>query len=502
MPDPLDLLRIIGPLALLFLVGASLLRLFGIRFRSDPLAYLGWAFGSGCLGTGVILFAWLWTAPDLRSPLVPDLLLGAAALVLFLLSWILPRATDPLAPEEQNPSSAPTTSVAPSPPWVRLERGFFVLVVLAVLGIVLLRIASASLEPMVANDEAGIWSQKAKVLWLSGGFNEHYPKLLDFFPTPQKDYPLLNPILQVFEFVNWGRITLIANRLPFQALSLASVLVLAGSLRGLLRPSLAALVLLMVASWRLFAWESFEGDGEVLVVFGSLMALDGWLRYRSGENRTGLPVLAIGLSVLAWSKNEALMIAAALCLAALLHGLLTLARKKPLPKPTKALFVLIPPLLILGLGRAVNAHFGFESPWARDPRGTLLDFFLNQFWDYGPIVLRYFRDEVFFYQAHSGFVALALLAWLLVFPKRLLLDGTIALPGLALLGTWIAVMAVFVATPAEVHWHLITAAKRVAFQTMPACALLLAAAATRVSPFLRPWRPASVPMRVELSLPS
>ncbi len=499
MPDPMELLRLIGPLALIYLLGAALLGHCGIRFRSDPLAYPGWTFGAGALGAGLLLFGWLCFHPLTNSPLVPDLLIGGVIVLLWVLSWL--KKQNQSIGEDPGLEARFSLNNSPSPT-VRAERWLFALVVLLVVGVVLLRIASASLEPMVANDEAGIWSQKAKVLWLSGGFSESYPRFLNLWPTPQKDYPLLNPLLQVFEFAHWGRITLIANRLPFQALSLASVLVLAGSLRRLLRPSLAALVLLMVASWRLFAWESFEGDGEVLVVFGSLVALDGWLRYRSGENRTGLPVLAIGLSVLAWSKNEALMIAAALCLAALLHGLLTLARKKPLPKPTKALFVLIPPLLILGLGRAVNAHFGFESPWARDPRGTLLDFFLNQFWDYGPIVLRYFRDEVFFYQAHSGFVALALLAWLLVFPKRLLLDGTIALPGLALLGTWIAVMAVFVATPAEVHWHLITAAKRVTFQTMPACALLLAAAATRVSPILRPWRPASVPMRVELSLPS
>ena len=499
MPDPMELLRLIGPLALIYLLGAALLGHCGIRFRSDPLAYPGWTFGAGALGAGLLLFGWLCFHPLTNSPLVPDLLIGGVIVLLWVLSWLKKQnqsiGEDPGLEARFSLNNSPSSTV-------RAERWLFALVVLLVVGVVLLRIASASLEPMVANDEAGIWSQKAKVLWLSGGFSESYPRFLNLWPTPQKDYPLLNPLLQVFEFAHWGRITLIANRLPMQALSLASVFVLAGSLRRRLRPSLAALLLLMVTSWRLFAWDSFEGDGEVLVVFGSVMALDGWLRYRLDGDSAALPILAIGLGILAWSKNEALMIAAALVIAALLLGLLHLLRQKPIQRPTKALLVLLPPLLILGLSRAVNAHFGFESPWARDPRGTLLDFFLGQFSSYSPIVLRYFWDEIFFYGRHSGYVALALLFWILAFPHKTLGSWTIGLPALALLGTWIAVMAVFIATPAEVHWHLITAAKRVAFQTMPACGLLLAAAASEVSPALRPWRGAPPATRVELSLPS
>ncbi len=484
MPDPMDLLRLIGPLALIYLLGTSLLGFFGLRFRKDPLAYPGWALGTGALGTGLLVFGWLWFHPQTQTPLIPDLMIGGVIALLSVLAWI--KRTK----EQDHPNPEPSFRPGSGPnPVVRMEHWFFGLVVLFVVSAVLLRIASASLEPMIANDEAGIWSQKAKVLWLARGFNDTYPRFLDLWPTPQKDYPLLNPLLQIFEFAHWGRITLIANRLPMQALSLGTVFVLAAGLRRRLRPSLAALILLMVASWRLFAWDSFEGDGEVLVVLGSVMALDGWLRFRLDDDKAALPLLATGLSILAWSKNEALMITASLVVAALILGLLHLLRRRPIPKPGKALLVLLPPLLILGLGRAVNAHFGFESPWARDPRGTLLDFFLRQFSSYSPIVLRYFWEEVFFYARHSGFVALAFLLWVLAFPRKTLGNWTIALPGLGLMGTWVAVMAVFIATPAEVHWHLITAAGRVAFQTMPACALLLAGAVGVVNEGLRPWAP-------------
>jgi hypothetical protein len=498
MPDLMDLLRIVGPLALIYFLGASILGSFGLRFKKDPLAYPGWAFGTGILCSGILLFGWLWFNPQTNSPLIPDLLVGGGIILGFVCAKLKKK------PSLQLKAHSPQGAQPPKA--IRIERLFFALVVLFVLSVVLFRIASASLEPLVANDEAGIWSQKAKVLWLSAGFNKSYPQLLNSFPTPQKDYPLLNPLLQVFEFANWGRITLVANRLPFQALSLASVFVLAASLRQRLRPSLAGLILLMVVSWRLFAWESFEGDGEVLVVFGSIMALDGWLRFRIDQETSALPILAVGLSILAWSKNEALMIAAALGIAALLLGLIHLLQKKPVSKPSKSSLVLLPPLLIFALGRAVNSHFGFESPWARDPRGTLLDFFLRQFPTYSPIVLNYFWDEIFFYGRHSGYIALALLAWILAFPRKILGDWTLSLPALALFGTWTAVMAVFIATPAEVHWHLITAAKRVAFQTMPACGLLLAAAAGTVSPCLRPWNPPpppeeDQPQRVPLNLP-
>ncbi|GEM_PF-3183684 len=495
MPNPMDVLRIAGPLLLIYFLGASILAFFRIRFSKDPLAYPGWALGTGALGTGFLIFAWLWFRPQTATALIPDLLVGGAMLLFFILSKLKEartrKPTHPLTPKLGTPPSV----------GIRFERGIFVLVVLFVVALVLLRIASASLEPMVAGDEAGIWSQKAKVLWLSGGFNQRYPRLLDFWPTPQKDYPLLNPLLQVFEFANWGRITLIANRLPFQALSLATIFVLAAGLRKRLRPSLAALILLMVSSWRLFAWDSFEGDGEVLMVLGSVMALDSWLRYRLDSDSSILPLLAIGLSLLAWGKNEALMIGAALMIAALLLSFLHILRKKPIARPSKALFALVPPILIFALNRTVNTHFGFESPWARDPRGTLLDFFVNQISSYSPIVLRFFWEEIFFYAKHSGYVGIALLLWILTFPRKTLGEWTITFPALALLGTWLATICVFIATPAEVKWHLLTAAKRVAFQTMPACALLLAAAVDKTVPALGPWKPAFPPDRVELELP-
>lgn len=456
----LSALALLSLLGLPLLLGAALLRLLGVAWRSDRIAYLGWAWVAGACGTALVVFAWLWSGLDTRTAVVP----GAAVAGLALLAWGVGRRRpwEVLAP---SPRAPPASSGGSS-----LERGFFGGVLLAVLLLTAERILLGTLHPIVTDDEGNFWALKAKVAWLSGGFGPAFGATLrepNF--VYNADYPNLNPLLQVWAFAHAGGIVHVANRLPLQLFALAQVLVAAAALRRLVRPALAALLLLVLVAPREAFLQTQLAHGDLLVGLGALVCLDGWLRWRATHAPAAFRLLALGLALMLWSKNEGLLYAACSAAAAALARLLArggATRTAPAPRGW-----LLLPLAILVLNWSFNAWFGLSSGFvANESREAgLLSLFFSQFGERFPVVAGHLARRVLLSPAHSSLVFAALFLGVLPDLRR----RESALPALALCLAVAGVTAVFIGAPHDVRWHLGTAATRVTFQLFPAAVLAL-----------------------------
>ncbi len=441
------------------LLGAALLRALGLGFSSDRLAFFGWAWVCGALGTGALLFAWMWCSPDLSSPWTMRAVLLALTGVGF---WIgRKRVVQP--PLEV-------------PPAGRGERTFFSGVVGLLFLALFVRLLLATLSPVLIDDEAEFWALKAKVLWHTEGFGAAFREEMSE-PTfvYNKDYPLLNPLLQLWTFVNAGKITHVVNRVPIQLFNVALWLILAAALRRLLRPLLAAGFLVMLFALDESHYHARLAAGDLLAATGLVCALDGWLRWRDGGGRW-FALVALGLTLVVWSKNEGLLVAFSIGLGALVVWALGRfqtegPRGRRLPLPRLAL-----PLFTLAGHVAFNEAHGFRSGFLSNPtrEGNVIELLVAQGREYLPVVLGHYGTEIFFAPWHSHY-ALPILGVLLVLFPLQLWRSRLLLPALVAVFSVAGVIAVFVGAPHEIDKHLRTAAGRVTYQLVPAVFLWLAA---------------------------
>ena len=360
----------------------------------------------------------------------------------------------------------------------RAERGFFGLTVGFVLAVTAARILAASLTPVFTDDEAHQWALKAKLVWHFHGFGAGFAEALTSWPyLYNADYPPLNPLLQLQVFAAEGGIVQVANRLPIQLVSLALVLVLAAGVRRLVRPGLAALLLLLYPACDEALRQASQANGDLLLALGSLVACDAWLRWRATREAAWFRLFALALAFALWSKNEGQLHVAAMGAAWLVALLLARGGLRARLALERVHLWLLVPLAFYLSQRAFNWHFGLTSGWLANPdvEQPLPVLLAEHAQARAPAVLAFFRDRILLDPRHGALALACLFALVLCAPLRLSRGRSGAL-ALALAVALVGYALVFLGAPHELQWHLENAAQRVTFQLVPAAILALACA--------------------------
>ena len=488
-PPPLPAHRLHGwrlacLLLLPLLAGLLALRALGLRRADDPLAFWGWAWMAGCLLVALALLAWMLLGLRLSS-LMPGVLGGltvlAALLALLALAWRRrDHVPDPLA-------------AAVRPPAARWERVVFALCLALSLALVLDRIVLSSGRVIVGGDEASIWSAKARALWAADGLGPPFAKLAT--GVGHADYPLLDPLLQLFGFALAGRPLDFENRLLIQLAVPALLLVAAGALARGARPAVAGLLVLLLATSRGAGTSTGDASADGLVALGLLVALDAGERWRATGARRWFLLGALALALLVASKNEGLMLALCALAAGALTGLVGNAQAAAVragrglePRAASRAAWLLVPLALAVTGALLNARFGFENDLLAADAGRSLP---ERIVRHAPTVVAPLLAWIADYWLRGGVethrLFLAGLALLLLVPGLLRREAEPpwsyrAVP-VALVLALAGYLAVYVGGTTELHgmhdW-MRTSFPRISFHLLPALAVWLGAASTRL----------------------
>ncbi|MBI4881127.1 MAG: hypothetical protein HY812_15935 [Planctomycetes bacterium] len=452
-------------LATPWVIGCGALSALGVRFAHDRFAYAGWAWLAGSLITALFLCGWLLFGLPIDAFPSAARVLAAAAILLFARSWLRARHAPQRAPARPEGRGG------------RLERLLFLAVVAACLALTVDRAVRANAaEVVLLGDEARIWAGKAKAIHVSGGLNERFAKLME--PEEivlHKDYPLLNPLLQVWTFAHFGRVTDVENRWVIQACVAALILAAAGALLRLARPLLAALFLVLLATSQQLRVSTGLVEADGLVALGLLAALDLLARFEEDGERRWWRLAALALAYLAWSKNEGMALALA---AAVALFTLRLGRR---PRGERALLfaggalALLLPVGVIALHLSLNARFGFANDiTASSAAGTFFARVVAQAGAHLGAVCAFAYEYGVRRAGETHLMFPLALALLLLFPRRLgrLLPLLTLACGLALPGF----LLVYLGTPHDIEWHLYWSIQRILFQLLPVVLLWVAAA--------------------------
>jgi len=444
-------LGLIQALLLPLLLGAGTLRLLGLRFSSDRLAFPGWAWMTGGLVCATAEGAWLLAGLGTRSPRALSAGLWLLALALFLAG-----------------RRVPVVPATPRPAASRAARLCFALALGAVLLILVDRILRWSLDAIYLDDEAHFWAYRAKILFTAGGFGGAYGSEIRAAAHP--DYPLLNPLLQLWVYIQAGAVTHAANRVPIQLVTLAVACVLGAGLRGRVSPWVAAALLFSFGGTWPMDSASHRAHSDLMVGLGALVALDAWLRWNEERRGAWLGLCALGTAYLAWAKHEGFLIACAIA-AALLWVRLRQAGWRPgrLRPRREDLWCLLP-ALFLALTWAHNLYFDVRVSHLQGASGGLLER-LRATWSTNLLPV---LDSLASYSISDSFQAFpaALLVLVLLAPRRTL-AGPLGPPLGALVLTLCGMGLVLIATTGDLDWHLDTTAWRLLLEVYPAVCLLV-----------------------------
>ncbi|MHC5210481.1 MAG: hypothetical protein ACYTG2_07180 [Planctomycetota bacterium] len=473
--------RLLSPLTLWavavpWLLGAASLAGLGLRRRGDALAFLGWAWVAGTFVVGLAFLGWLGAGLPVRGfVILPQALLLPAL-------WLLVRSRRAPAREPEAARAA-----AAGPEGTRVGRLMFASAFALVLVLACDRIVLGSVFHVSIADEAVIWAAKAKALFVNDGFGGDLATPAWTGPRMMHaDYPLLNPLLQLWVFGLAGGIVHAVNRLPIQVFVPALALVLAGALRLRARPSLAAVLLLLLMTSEPMPEMTARALSDVMVALGFALALDAFARFRRTGEAHWWKLCVVALAFLAWSKNEGLMLVLAVAVPALLslrwQGAVPAARR---PRPSEWAWLVLP-VVVVAVQWAVNARHGFRNDLVEGgmlaaawPRvGAELPERVATLWEHLSTVI--VRDPGGGHLLLAMFLGLALL-----FPRRLLMRCEWVTAWAVILGL-LGYVLVYLGTPQELDWHLGTSLRRILFHLTPAAVMWTAAAAEElISPTLR-----------------
>lgn len=453
-------------LATPWLVGCGGLRLLGIRWRDDPYAWHGLAWLAGTLTVALLLWGWLFTGLSIDAFLSVPRVLAVAALAVLVAGRVRRRA--PAPPRE-------------SSRFGRVERAVFFAVVAGSLVLTIDRAVRANAESVVLlSDEASIWAGKAKAIYLAGGFNDRFGAIArPDIVVLHKDYPVLNPLLQVYAFAHAGRVLDVANRWPIQAFIAALILVAAGALLHVCRPWLAALFLVLVVTTFQLALTTGLVEADGLVVLGFLTALHAWSRLDAGGGAGWWRLCTVALAFLAWSKNEGFLLALAVLLAI---GLTLHKRRRhgaPSPLRSRDLAWLLLPALVVVLHLVLNQRFGFQNDiMAEQGSRSFLGRVVLQAPRHGDALLRSFLEHGVRRVAETHLLFPLCLALLVLFPRRLGRHAPVLTLSCALAAAGYTL--IYLGTPREIEWHLRWSIQRILWQLQPPVLLWVASATQRL----------------------
>jgi len=454
MAGPVEVLLLIGTPAAL---GACAALLLGLRPREDALAFAAWSWLLGALVVAALLFVALVAGLPLAAlRWVPAVALG----LLLLCCWRMCRGQGAVAGPARGPG-----------------RTLLLVVTAACLLVTCDRILRADETVVCFGDEGTMWSVKAKALWLSGGLTPEFASLVAA-PGPldhkamreHADYPLQNPLLQLWSFALAGDVTHVQNRLVVQVFALALLLLLASAARRVAPAGVAAAAVALVALSGDFQEACGTATADILVALGLLASLDAWSRWRASGERRFLALFAACLASLAWSKNEGAMLAVVAGAACLVTaGASGRARR------VQAL-ALLPAAAVMLAQALFNAAFDLHSDlFAVTADGGFLGRVGAQAAAHLPVIGRYaFHDALLDVRSGNLVPAMMLLA-LACFPLRLPARAPAATATL-LVGA-AAYLLVYLGTPRLIEWHLRFSLHRVLLQLAPLVVVWLAGTA-------------------------
>jgi len=433
-------------------LGLGILRGLGLRLRDDPACSLGWAWvlGSIFLGMGLFAYQVLGIGP------------GSWWTVPLVLGGVLSLA---MRGSMHRQSSWPADS--------RLDLPYSVWILILAL-VTLLGIVAAGAVPVMETDEATIWATKAKLFFMSNGFDQAFAESVR--SVPHADYPILNPLLQAWMFSQAGEILHFSGRLPIMCYAIALLLIAAGALRRLLSPLYAGALLLVLVDGEVFRTYTQRAHADIMVACGCLMAFDGWLRWRVHRRSAYAAIGCAGMALALWSKHEAaLYLAAGVC--AVLAGRLLRGHQA---RWSWTPWFLLPAALCLAQF-LLNHHYGLRNDLlGENPRqASMFALIFAQFTERAGPVLSYAWHNAALQPptVHSIYLLLAL--GLLLIPRRLLCED-LCLPTLTILLSLLGIFVVYIGSYSDLAWHLRTSAGRVTFQMVPFAVLWLALVINRL----------------------
>lgn len=440
-------------------LGAGLLSCLGVERRTDPLAFWAWCWLLGSMGMALLLSAWLWLAWPLESAILSPVALALAG-ILFVLGRLAPRAS------------------RPAPDGVSWDTWCFRLVLAFLLAVAVDRALISYREAIVDSDEALIWAARAKAFYSAGDFGPRFRTLME---APRlvahKDYPPLNPLLQVWTFAHAGKIVHVENRLPLQVFGVAFVLLVGSAVRRRASPLVAAAFLACLGLIAFARFSLTRAFSDHMIAFGFLASWDLWQRYEEDGQRVWLRMLGASAAFLVWSKSEGLLLILAAVMAVATARVLRRTRFPSGVDLAKVARWCLPTLASLGYLLWFNAHFGlqndllhgeaFEGSEPDEPQGLVARALLGDFERIRTIVAHFGGLMASHYTHHVALVFLALLA---LAPGRALARGRAALT-LGLLLALLAYMAVYLGTHWEVQRHLDTSAHRLIHHLVPTMGL-------------------------------
>jgi hypothetical protein len=441
-------------------LGSAVLRALGAGPRQvGALLHAGAAWAAGAFLFAATLFVLVLCALPLdRRALVAAAILAAAGC-----EW--------LAWRRKTPANA-------LPRAGSLEEGVFGACVVLAFACVTLWILQGNTVAIVVGDEATHWANKAAQIWGCGNFGESYAQSMTPGVVGHPEYPLMNPLLQVWAFVNAGRVLHVDNRLPIQAGFLALVLASAGALRLFVRPFVAALLLLAwltVPSAETIARSAYC---DAMVGLGFVLVATACLRLRSGTDRAWLVLLASGAAFLAWAKFEGEML---LTMLAISHLVPFGRRMRKEPAFRRGMLAaLAAPLAVIVAQNALNLWHGFAPDLLAEPqRGGFFGRLAEQAGRHAPIIARSFAEQLLigFTSTHLLFTAW-IVGWLTA-PRTLVRAGLRPL-GLTLLLAIATFFVIYLSTYFEVRYHMTMASARLWLQLTPTVALVMGAGAAAV----------------------
>jgi hypothetical protein len=461
------------------LLGLAALRWIGVGWRDDRLAFAAWVYAAGslCLALFVWIAAWVGVPLDTRFALP---LLAAAAILL----WLVPRP-----PEPSQSRTTPTGS--------GVGRLMLAASLLLVMLVTADRLTQSAARVVAETDEAAIWAAKSKMVYTAGGFNHAFRAATDPEARPflhHADYPLLNPMLQLWVFIHRGGIVHLENRVPIQLFIPALFLLYAAALRRVVRAEVAALLVLALAGGGIARMLTLYAYADHLVALGWLMALDAWLRYRqTGEGRWWRLAM-VGVTFTLWSKNEGMMLAATALLAAAVAAVVEIGRDRRgrgwraaleangLPTGGGDLAWCLLPLGVAAAHVAANRALGFGNDlFADDGAGSLWSLVPSQLAERTGIVAAYAARSAFASPLSISLAPLLFVVLVVLFPKRVSSDP-FAVPGLSFALALAALFLVYAGSYHPVGWHLETSFNRVVYQLTPALTLWISAFAASLWP--------------------
>ncbi len=448
-----------------FLCGVAVLRLLGLRFSSDRVAFGGWAWLTGTIVAALVTFVWAVLAKPIDGTWLGPLFAVGSLLMLWsarsresVVSAIRPRSR---------------------------EEVTLVVVLVLLAAWIVVRLLALNVKPVLYGDEASIFSQKAKVMFSAAALDLDYIVRHGQVHVQHIDYPMFDPLLHLWTYTNAGHITLVDNRWPIQVFTIALLLVLAGAIRRYVRPSVTALLLVLFFGMGIFDLNIGPSRAEMVLLTAFAVTCDAWLRWVDTRRTEWWALCCCGIAGTLWAKNEgALLLVALACGIVFARVLRAVPAMWPGRSAASAWLGL--PLAVFGVHTGFNAYLGAKNDlFDPETAHTGMGFFeravaqVTERWD--AVLGHYWGDLILAPGPFRLAIPILLFACAIV-PWRNL-RSPMLVPFIAAFVALAGYHVVFFATPHDPTWHLPTAADRTVLHVMPAVMLALAMALPKSLPW-------------------